>query len=348
MTVEQAIIKCGELYGSDVHVTAGEPAHFRVNGDLQCAEGIVSVGEFNDFLDKFEIRTPTAVSSDESRRIGGIMCRICTFRDRNGISIAVRLLSDEVPELDDLGLPGQVGMFTGLTSGLIIITGTVGSGKSTTAAAILNEYNKKTSGVILTVEDPIEYTHKNKNCLVIQREVGKDVESFKMAMEDGLRQDLNITLIGEMRDKETIDAVLTMAETGHLVIGTAHVNSTARSVERIAGVYPPEAKDAVVQRIVNVFQGGVHMRLIKNKENQRVPFCHVLNVTNAIRAQMLQGNYQGVSDTMRSDPANYSDIESAIDLYQKHNVAVEELEKYLTADDALILRDALGLQRKLP
>lgn len=346
MTIEEAISRCRDMGGTDVHIIVNYSVHIRVMGDLKLQPDYMDEEEFREFIEKYDVPLYEGKATDASMVVSGITCRFNIYWERGKRGMAIRLLSAEIPELENLKLPAQVNKFLSVKNGMVLVTGTVGSGKTTTIAAMINEFNKVREGVILTVEDPIEFRHESNKCLVIQREVGKDVASYNAAIIDALRQDINIVLVGELREKDTIDAALTLAETGHLVFGTVHTKSLPEAIERMAGTYPPEVRDSVVGRMANVFRGGVHMRLVKKADGKRIAFPHVMYVDNKIRNAIEARKYSTVNDLMVSDPNCYSDIEAACDIYKK-GTPMDAIEPFLSPDDAQVVYDRLGLTREL-
>jgi twitching motility protein PilT len=215
--------------------------------------------------------------------------RVNAFHERGNLAAALRLIPNIIRTVEDLGLPQIVSKFTEYPRGLVLVTGPTGSGKSTTLAAMVDKINSERASHIITVEDPIEYTHKSKRSLVVQREVHYDTFSFSAALRSALREDPDIVLIGEMRDLETIAAAITIAETGHLVFATLHTNSASQSVDRMIDVFPPHQQPQVRAQLGNMLQAIVSQRLIPALGGGRIAAAEILVATPAVRNIIREG-----------------------------------------------------------
>ncbi|HEX3563476.1 MAG TPA: type IV pilus twitching motility protein PilT, partial [Solirubrobacterales bacterium] len=216
--------------------------------------------------------------------------RVNCFFQRGAISAAFRRIPHEIPNLDELGLPKVLGDFTRKPRGLILVTGPTGSGKSTSLAAMLDVINSERDEHILTIEDPIEFLHSHKRCIVNQREIGADAEDFSLALKSALREDPDVILVGEMRDLETMSTALTAAETGHLVFATLHTQSTAQTVDRIIDIFPAEQQSQVRMQLSIGLQGIVTQQLLPTADGSgRVVACEVLVPTPAVRNLIREG-----------------------------------------------------------
>jgi twitching motility protein PilT len=223
------------------------------------------------------------------------------FLQRGVTTAAIRTIPYEIPELDTLGLPPVVNTFAELPNGLVLVTGPTGSGKSTTLAAILDRINSSRAGHILTIEDPIEYIHPHKRCIVNQREVNADTRSFPEALKYVLRQDPDVILIGEMRDLETIAAALTIAETGHLVFATLHTNSTFESINRIVDVFPPNQQRQILSQLAFVLKGVITQQLIiRARGRGRINVSELLVCTPAVSAVIREGKTHQIYTLMQA------------------------------------------------
>jgi len=219
--------------------------------------------------------------------------RVNAFHERGNLAAALRLIPSNIPTIEQLGLPSVLNKFTDYPRGLVLITGPTGSGKSTTLAALINRINAEQAKHIITVEDPIEYTHKSNRSLIVQREVHYDTFSFSTALRSALREDPDVVLIGEMRDLETIAAAITIAETGHLVLATLHTNSAAQSVDRMIDVFPPHQQPQVRSQLGNILMAICSQRLIPALGGGRVAAAEILVATPAVRNIVREGkNYQ--------------------------------------------------------
>lgn len=298
--------------GSDLHIAVGRPPLVRLHGGLTPVPGapelkpadtqrlvhsIMSAEQEQTFDDEREI--------DYSFGFSGLgRFRVNAFHQRGSVSAALRLIPFEVPRLDTLGLPPVVTSFTQLKKGLVLVTGPTGSGKSTTLAAMIDTINRERDEHILTIEDPIEFVHNHQRCLVQQREVGQDTETFARALKSALREDPDIVLIGEMRDLETISAAVSTAETGHLVFGTLHTNSAAQSIDRMIDVFPSHQQAQIRMQLSTSLQGIVSQRLLPRVGGGRVCALEVLVATPAIRNLIREGKAHFIESSMQSGRAD--------------------------------------------
>ena len=215
--------------------------------------------------------------------------RVNAFHERGNLAAALRLIPSEILSIEQLGLPQVLNKFADYPRGLVLITGPTGSGKSTTLAALVNKINNERPAHIITIEDPIEYTHKSKRSVVVQREVHYDTFSFAAALRSSLREDPDVVLIGEMRDLETIAAAITIAETGHLVFATLHTNSAAQSIDRMVDVFPPHQQPQVRAQLGNMLMAICSQRLIPALGGGRTVAAEILIATPAVRNIIREG-----------------------------------------------------------
>ncbi len=236
---------------------------------------------------------------DLARTYAGIRCRINIYKSSGNAAIALRLLSDSIPELEALGLPQAMMSFPSYNKGIIIITGETGSGKSTTLASILNRINHSRSDHIITLEDPIEYIYKPAICSVNQREIGHDTASYADGLRASLREDPDVILIGEMRDLDTIETALTAAETGHLVFGTLHTASAADSIDRMVDVFPEGRQRQIRLQLSQTLKAVVWQQLLVRYEGTgRVVACEVMMVNAAIKNLIREGKTPQIENTI--------------------------------------------------
>jgi len=215
--------------------------------------------------------------------------------------VVIRQIPFNVKTFDDLGLPPVVAQLANRPRGLVLITGTTGSGKSTTLAAMIDKINREWKGHIITVEDPIEFIHRHQNCIVNQREIGTDTRSFGAALKYALRQDPDVVLVGEMRDLETISSALTIAETGHLALATLHTNSAAESINRIIDVFPAHQQSQVRAQLAFVVEGVVTQTLLQKASGKgRVMVCEIMMATPAIRALIRDDKVHQIYSAMQA------------------------------------------------
>lgn len=290
-TIHELLNQMLEMRASDLHLTAGAPPLFRIDGRLlpkgvdklapdqvlKLAYSVMNEQQRKIFEQKKEVDFSFAVQNLSRFRANVYLQRGCT-------ACALRQIPFVIHKLEELGLPPIVGKLAEKPNGLVLVTGPTGSGKSTTLAAMVDKINNEREGHILTIEDPIEFVHQHKKCMINQREVHQDTESFGSALRVSLRQDPDVVLIGELRDLETIQAALSIAETGHLTLATLHTNSAAKSVNRIVDVFPSEQKATVRAQLSMVLEGIVSQALIPRIGGGRVLCCEVMMATMAIRS----------------------------------------------------------------
>ncbi len=278
---------------SDLHLTVGTPPQIRVDGKLipldlpnltpedtkELAYGMLTEVQRSQFERNNEL--------DLSFGVRGLSrFRANVYRQRDCVSLALRRIPIEIMTFDMLGLTKIVEELASRPNGLVLVTGATGSGKSTTMAAMVDKINREKSVHILTIEDPIEYIHQHRKSIVNQRQVHSDTNSFNTALRSVLRQDPDVVLIGEMRDRETIEIALTVAETGHLVFATLHTNSAVQSINRVVDVFTPEQQDQVRTQLALVLQGVICQQLIPRIGGGRVLCCEVMVANSAVRASI--------------------------------------------------------------
>jgi twitching motility protein PilT len=279
---------------SDLHLTAGLPPQYRVDGEVSSGPFEVLSGEetrrlaYSILNEEQKKRFENDRELDFSFGVQGISrFRANVFMQRGVTSMAIRQIPYAIHGFEELGLPPVCRQLINRTQGLILVTGPTGSGKSTTLATMVDTINQTRGGHIITIEDPIEYVHQHKKCIVNQREVNNDTKSFAQALKYVLRQDPDVILIGEMRDRETIGAALTIAETGHLALATLHTNSTFESINRIIDVFPPEQQNQVRSQLSFSMAGVITQQLIpRAKGNGRVLCLEIMICTAAIKAMI--------------------------------------------------------------
>jgi len=281
---------------------------------------------------------------DFAYQTGEARFRVNMHYERGNIACSVRRISMKIPSLSELGVPAAVSEFCKFPRGLILITGPTGSGKSTTQASMIDIINNNRACHIITVEDPIEYIHTNKKALIEQREVGIDTKSFANALRVVLRQDPDVILIGEMRDLETIQAALTAAETGHLVISTLHTPDAAQTIDRIIDVFPPHQQSQVRLQLSLVLQGVVAQQLLPKKDNSGVvPSIEILIATSAVRNIIRKATTQDIYSVIETSAKTgmigmdtalknlYSSGAITLEEAMNHARNIEELEKRIKA-----------------
>jgi twitching motility protein PilT len=297
---------------SDLHVTVGTPPAIRLRGHLERIEGVEPLTAEDTQLLLYRVLNSEQQKQLEIKRqldfayaVPGLArFRVNVFFQRESLGAAFRLIPHDIKSLEELGLPASLHEFTEKPRGLVLFTGPTGSGKSTTLAAIIDEINRTRSDHILTIEDPIEFVHKHKRCIVNQREIGPDAVSFGEALRAALRQDPDVILLGEMRDLETISTALTAAETGHLVFGTLHTQSASSTVDRMIDVFPAEQQEQVRIMIAGSLQGVVTQALLPTADGQgRVAALEVLFPDDAVRNLIRQGKVEQIYSIMQTGTA---------------------------------------------
>lgn len=297
VTIEALLEECVTHNASDLHIQAGLPPTLRIDGALRpmttypvLDEEMVKKLIFSTLDEEQQKIFLKDKEFDYSFAFGDLgRFRVNAFHERGKMAAAFRLIPNVLKSLEELGVPGVVESFAEHPHGLVLVTGPTGSGKSTTLAALIDKINMEKAVHIITIEDPIEFTHRSKRSLVAQREVHYDTFSFAAALRSILREDPDVVLIGEMRDLETIQAAITVAETGHLVFATLHTNSAAQSVDRIIDVFPAHQQSQIRAQLATVLNGIVSQRLIPAISGGRICVAEVLVATPAIRAIIREG-----------------------------------------------------------
>ena len=282
---------------SDLHIQVGLPPMLRVDGSLIAVPSTETLSEENvealvfAILDEDQKQILLKDKEfDFSFAFGDLgRFRVNAFHERGNLAAALRLIPNEILTTEQLGMPEIVKKFADYPRGLVLVTGPTGSGKSTTLAALVDKINSEKSAHIVTIEDPIEFTHKSKKSVIVQREVHYDTYSFSAALRSSLRQDPDVVLSGEMRDLETIAAAITIAETGHLVFATLHTNSAAQSIDRMIDVFPPHQQPQIRAQLSNILMGICSQRLIPSIGGGRAVAAEVLIATPAVRNIIREG-----------------------------------------------------------
>jgi twitching motility protein PilT len=294
---------------SDLHLTVGAHPTVRTSGHL------LPLDEFPVMKPQDLQKTLYAIMSHKQREVfeenleldfaysipGRARFRVNVYRQRDALGAAFRLIPHDIKRLDELGVPESVAALAALPRGFVLVTGPTGSGKSTTLAGIVDLANRSRADHIMTVEDPIEFLHAHKRCLVNQREIGTDTWSFQNALKHVLRQDPDIILVGELRDLETIEIALTAAETGHLVMATLHTQDAAQTVDRIIDVFPPSQQQQVRVQLAGALQGVVCQQLVKTADGRgRVVAVEVMTATPAIRNLIREGKTHQIYSALQA------------------------------------------------
>lgn len=328
---------------SDIHLQVGEPPRFRIQGRmvLQESYGKVTAQQFDEFLQ--EVLTPAQqVQFRERQELdtavlyeGLVRCRVNCAQSIMGGAMVLRLISLEVPTLEKLALPALLGYLAEERQGLIIVTGAVNSGKSTSLAAMLRHVNESYPRKIVTIEDPIEYVHTSREALFTQREVGLHTQEFKDALRAALRQDPDIILIGEMRDRDTVDTALRASLTGHLVLGTLHTKGAVNAFKRLLNFYTPEEQETVCHQIVEALRAVIFQSLVPTVQGGRTAALEIMVNTDTIRDYLLQGCYEEIYQLMEEGVDNSQTLnQSLFDLHENGLInTADALAASLTPED---------------
>ena len=324
-----------ERDASDLHVTAGERPKMRIDGEIQSSKLDFVMSPKDTMQLAYSVLTENQKKrfemDDELDFSFGIQnlarFRGNCFKQRGCVSMVIRQIPFSIKTFDDLNLPDVIRKMAERPRGLVLVTGPTGSGKSTTLAAMIDKINKERKGHIITVEDPIEFIHRHQGCIVNQREVGTDTKSFQASLKYALRQDHDDILIGEMRDLDTIQAALTISETGHLAFATLHTNSAAEAINRIIDVFPSHQQSQVRAQLAFVLEGVITQTLLpKAKGRGRAMAAEILVVTPAVRALIRDDKIHQIYSTMQSGKKyGMQTMNDALyALYMSRDVAEEE------------------------
>lgn len=306
--IEVLLEECIKKNASDLHIQVGLPPVLRVNGALQSIQNTPVLTE--DMVEKLVFSTLDSMQReilskdkefDYSFSFGDIArFRVNAFNEKGNLAAAFRLIPTKMPTIDELGMPQIVSTFADFPRGLVLVTGPTGSGKSTTLAALINKINTEKSVHIVTIEDPIEFTHKSKRSVIAQREVHYDTFSFARALKSALRQDPDVVLLGEMRDLETISSAITIAETGHLVFATLHTNSAAQSIDRMVDVFPAEQQPQIRSQLSAVLMAVCSQRLVPAIGGGRVVAAEIMVANSAVRSIIREGKTHQLDTTIQT------------------------------------------------
>ena len=313
MNIDLLISRAAGVGASDLHLICGLPPQYRIEGALQPDPKLLplTAQDCEDLAQQLAGlrfgRLENKGELDGSATIAGSRIRMNIFRQQEHFSMAIRLLADKIPDLAGLGLPPAVMDLTNLNRGIVLVTGETGSGKSTTLAAMIDHINHQRACHVLTLEDPIEYQYTPDRCIFNQREIGRDTENFAGGLRAALREDPDIILVGELRDRETIETALTAAETGHLVFGTLHTASAADTIDCVVGVFPPDDQQQIRMQLSMTLRAVLSQQLLLGiAQSRRMAACELMIVTNAIRNLIREGKTPQISSTISTSAADGS------------------------------------------
>ncbi len=333
--------------GSDLHVKANSVVRARINGDITPLSGEILSREealvfakellrtrFPEFVKEKEL--DLVYTYDENTRF-----RVNIFFQMDGVSAVFRVIPVKIQSIEELGLPPIIHKFTRMERGIVLVTGVTGSGKSTTLAAIINEINWSRRKHVVTIEDPIEFVHKDRKCIVNQRSVGQDTKSFARALRAVLREDPDIILVGEMRDIETVETALHAADSGHLVFSTLHTLDAKETINRIISIFPTEEQNRVRMTLAAVLQGVISQRLIPTVDGRRTAALEVLIKTPRIEQLIMEDRDMEIIDAIEEGKEVYgsqSFDQGILDLWKAKIISTEEAFKFATSPADMKLR----------
>src|SRR5262245_43530064 len=345
MTLPELLKKTVEMQGSDLHITISTPPQVRVHGHLQRLEGPelapsdTKALTYSVLTDTQKKRFEESLELDFSFGIKGLARFRCNmFNQRGAVAAVYRLIPEKIRSFQELGLPPVLANLAERPRGLVLVTGPTGSGKSTTLAAMIDKINQERKDHILTIEDPIEYIHPHKGCLVNQREVHSDTQSFSMALRAALREDPDIVLIGELRDLETVEAALRIAETGHLTFGTLHTNSAAQTSIRINNLLPAHQQSHIRTQLSLVLEGIVCQALLPKIGGGRVCSLEIMIPTPGIRNLIREDKVHQIYSAMQTGQEKLgmqTGNQSLASLYMKKMITLETALGYSSNKEEL-------------
>ena len=343
--IEMLLQEVINQHASDLHLQVGLPPMLRIDGALTPVANTPSLD-----VETTE-RLIFSILDNEQKQIllkdkefdfsfafGDLgRFRVNAFHERGNIAAAMRLIPNDIPTLAELGLPAVVESFADYPRGLVLVTGPTGSGKSTTLAALLDKINSERSEHIITIEDPIEFTHKSKRSVIVQREVHYDPYSFSAALRSALREDPDVVLIGEMRDLETISAAITIAETGHLVFATLHTNSASQSIDRMVNVFPPHQQPQIKAQLGNMLMAICSQRLIPAIGGGRLVSAEILVDNPAVRNIIREGKSHQLDQVIQTSAKEgmQSMDRTLVQLVQSGQITYDEAKNYAVDLDDL-------------
>ena len=333
MILDKLFQLMAEKQASDIFISAGAPIHIKIQGNTIPVNQQVMLPYMIEKI-AYELMSPDQIKTFEASwemnlsfgvpNVGNF--RVNIFRQRGSTSIVIRFILGNIPALGDLGLPNILGELIMEKRGLILIVGATGSGKSTTIASMLDHRNANRSGHILTVEDPIEFLFKHKKSIVNQREIGMDTQDWQSALKNAMRQAPDCILIGEIRDKETMQAAIAYAQTGHLCLATLHANNSYHALNRIISFFPLENRPALFLDLSVALRAVVSQRLVKKPDGKRIPTSEIMLNTRHISELIERGEVQGIKDAMEQTlaPGSQTFEQDLFNLYSAGTITIDE------------------------
>lgn len=338
MDIIKILEMCVQYSASDVHIMVGVPPMLRLHGKL------LTVPDTKVMTPAQTEEMVNSLLSEQQREFlkvdreldfsytisGGARFRVNVYYEKGNVAAALRYIPATIRTLEELHLPSIIGQLTQMKQGLILITGPTGHGKSTTMAAMIQRINQERSEHIVTIEDPVEYVHMPIKSIISQRELHSDTHSWGVALKSVLREDPNVVLVGEMRDYETIEAALTIAETGHLVLATLHTNSAAQTIDRIVDVFPEKEQQQIRGQLSLSLEAVISQRLIPSEDGARVAVAEILIATSAVRSLIRDGKSHMLTNVMQtSTDAGMRTLDMAlVEAYRSGKISLTTARDY--------------------
>ncbi len=338
MNIKEILIDAAAKKASDIFMVTGSSVAYKADGNVaHIGEDILTPKDTEEAVREIaELAGLDAERLTESRRemdfsfsiAGTGRFRANIYRQRGSFSIVLRLVPFELPNSEALGIPEEIMKLSEIKSGIVLVTGAAGNGKSTTLSCIVDRINSEKSGHIITIEDPIEFLHKHKKCIISQREINIDTESYVDALRSALRQSPNVILVGEMRDYETMNIAMTAAETGQLVLSTLHTNGAANTIDRIIDVFPTNQQHQIRVQLSMVLRAVVTQQLVPSKTGELVPAFEIMSVNNAIRTMIREQKTHQIDTVLQSEAGMQTMDSSLLKLYKDGIITAETAIDY--------------------
>ncbi len=330
-----------EMHASDIFIVTGQPLSYKRKGKICIHDNDTErvnparaerlIRQIYQMASRDITRLVETGDDDFSLTVFNLSrFRVSAYKQRNTYSAVIRVIKFGLPNNKEIGVPDNIIELVNKKNGIILVTGPAGSGKSTTLACMIDYYNTNRNGHIITLEDPIEYLHNHKNCIVSQREVGTDTRTYLTALKAALRQSPNVVLLGEMRDHETISVAMTAAETGHLILSTLHTVGAANTIDRIIDAFPPEQQSQIAMQVSMVLQAVVSQQLVPTVDGNQVPVFEIMKITPAIRNMIRENKVHQIDGAIANGAADdmITMDASLINLYNAGTITHETLMRY--------------------
>lgn len=342
--------QAAEQHASDIFIIAGRPLSIKTDGHLSTYGDRLMPEQTNETIetiyqmanDRDISRLHTTGDDDFSFSIPGLSrFRINAYKQRGSLAAVIRVIAFQLPDPAELSIPEDVMSVAELTKGMVLVTGSAGSGKSTTMACIIDRINHSREGHIITLEDPLEYLHRHDRCIVSQREICTDTENYITSLRATLRQSPDVILLGEMRDHETIQTAMTAAETGHLILSSLHTIGAANSLNRIIDVFEPSQQHQIIMQLSMVLQAVISQQLIPDVNGKNIPVFEIMRLTPAIRNMIRDNKIHQIDGVISSSPGQMRSMDQSLfELYKNGRITKETAINY--AMNPEMLRRRLG------